>query len=126
VNAPGRARVEWASRGVISVTFSGHVTGALVEDVVARVEAAVAESPPRGAIFDTTDVSGFDASVALPGHQLLKRLRSAGAKHAVAITPNPAVRMIGSSVSIGTGLRMEFFATRRAAEPAIDSLEDRK
>jgi len=77
----------------------------------------------RYAIFDASRVTGFTADSRVPGGQLLEMCKRAGARRVIVVTNSSAVRMIGSTVALATGMSIRFVPTHQQALEEIRRLE---
>jgi hypothetical protein len=77
----------------------------------------------RYAIFDAVRVTGFTADSRVPGAQLLDMCKRAGARRVIVVTNSSAVRMIGSTVALATGMSIRFVSSHADALGEIRRLE---
>ena len=68
-------------------------------------------------------VTGFSADSRVPGGRLLAICKNAGARRVMVVTNSSAIRMIGSTVALATGMSIRFFASRAEAFDAIERHE---
>jgi hypothetical protein len=115
-----RAAVRREPPDIIEVIFRDYVTSAQVEDAIDDARRAMAAWPARFVIINTTETTGYDASVRRPGVALLGLLKASGVIGGATVAPSSAVRMIGSAVAFVAGLKLEFVATRPEALTHID------
>ena len=59
----------------------------------------------------------------MAGGKLLALCKGAGARRVIVVTDSSAVRMIGSTVALATGMSIRFVASQAAALGAIRELE---
>ena len=111
--------VRWSGSDTILLSFAGYVTGAELAPVLAELRSMLAERKPRFLLFDASDVSSYAADVRAPGAELLTITKGANAELAIAVAPNPLVRMIAASLSLVTGMGLTFVDTRAEAERRI-------
>ncbi|HVY48114.1 MAG TPA: hypothetical protein VHB21_19635 [Minicystis sp.] len=118
---PGGVRVHVPEAGILCVTFAGHADERVVAEACREVRRTLDGAKVKAVIFDTTEVTGFDATVRGPGLELLGLVKAAGVARGFAAAQSSGVRMIGSALGVAAGLRLAFYETfadaaRAAAE----------
>ena len=107
--------------------WSGYITqascGHYPEQLASMLTRAGPGTTIRYAIFDAVRVTGFTADSRIPGGQLLEMCKRAGARRVIVITNSSAVRMIGSTVALATGMSIRFVPTQADALEEIRRLE---
>lgn len=126
----GRITFHWVTPTILELVWSGHITrgscGHYPDQLTALLSrASVRGSSPtlRYAIFDALGVTGFTADSRIPGGQLLNMCKRAGARRVIVVTRSSAVRMIGSTVALATGMSIRFVAGHAEALEEIRRLE---
>lgn len=116
----GAIRFRFVSPAVVDLIWTGYITEASCGQYPAQLEHLLASQPIHYAIFDALGVSGFRADSRVPGGRLLAICKRAGARRVMVVTNSGAIRMIGSTVALATGMSIRFFATRAEALVAIE------
>jgi CheY-like chemotaxis protein len=121
--ATGTIVFRFARPTVIDLLWTGYITGASCGHYPEQLERMLASRRITYAIFDALGVTGFSADSRVPGGRLLAVCKSAGARRVMVVTDSSAIRMIGSTVALATGMSVRFFASREEAFEAIDRHE---
>ena len=107
--------------------WSGYITRASCGHYPEQLSSILTRAGPpptmRYAIFDAIRVTGFTADSRVPGGQLLEMCKRAGARRVIVVTNSSAVRMIGSTVALATGMSIRFVPTQAEALEEIRRLE---
>ncbi len=127
----GRITFHWVTPTILELVWSGYITRAScghypdqLTALLSRASVRRDASPTlRYAIFDALDVTGFTADSRVPGSQLLDMCKRAGARRVIVVTKSSAVRMIGSTVALATGMSIRFVAGHADALEEIRRLE---
>ena len=109
----------FAKPKIIDLVSTGYITGPSCAHYPAQLERLLASRSIDDAIFDALGVTGFSADSRVPGGRLLAACKAAGARRVMVVTDSSAIRMIGSTVALATGMSIRFFATRGEALDAI-------
>jgi hypothetical protein len=109
----------FAKPTVLDLVWTGYITEQSCGHYPAQLERRLANRRIDYAIFDALDVTGFSADSRVPGGRLLAICKAAGARRVMVVTNSSAIRMIGSTVALATGMSIRFFATRAEAFDAI-------
>lgn len=109
----------FAKPTIIDLVWTGYITGPSCGHYPAQLERLLASRRIDYAIFDALGVTGFSADSRVPGGRLLAACKAAGARRVMVVTDSSAIRMIGSTVALATGMSIRFFATRGEAFDAI-------
>jgi hypothetical protein len=109
----------FARPAIVDVVWSGYITGQSCGHYPEQLERLLASRRIDYAIFDALGVTGFSADSRVPGGRLLAACKAAGARRVMVVTDSSAIRMIGSTVALATGMSIRFFATRSEALEAI-------
>ncbi|HET9957983.1 MAG TPA: hypothetical protein VFQ61_25975 [Polyangiaceae bacterium] len=96
---------------MLQATWSGYIDQASCGHYPAELRLMLGGRRIRFAIFDALAVTGYAANSHVPGGQLLAVCKDAGAERVIVITDSSAIRMIGSTVALATGLSIRFVAT---------------
>ena len=104
---------------VVDLVWTGYITEASCGHYPEQLERLLANRKLTYAIFDALGVTGFSADSRVPGGRLLAVCKNAGARRVMVVTDSSAIRMIGSTVALATGMSIRFFATRSEAFEAI-------
>ena len=108
---------------IIELVWSGYITEASCGHYPDQLIRFLAGRSIRYAIFDAMAVTGFTADSRVPGGALLAQCKRSGARRVIVVTKSSAVRMIGSTVALATGMSIRFVASREAALAEIRRLE---
>jgi hypothetical protein len=127
----GKITFHWVTPTILELVWSGHITRAScghypdqLTALLSRATVRPGSSPSlRYAIFDALGVTGFTADSRIPGGQLLNMCKRAGARRVIVVTRSSAVRMIGSTVALATGMSIRFVAGHADALEEIRRLE---
>lgn len=123
----GRITFRFLTPSILEVVWSGYITqascGHYPEQLAAMFTRAGPDASIRYAIFDALRVTGFTADSRLPGGQLLDMCKRAGARRVIVVTNSSAVRMIGSTVALATGMSIRFVPSQADALEEIRRLE---
>jgi hypothetical protein len=109
----------FAKPSIIDLVWTGYITAQSCGHYPAQLERMLAQRRIDYAIFDALGVTGFSADSRVPGGRLLAVCKAAGARRVMVVTDSSAIRMIGSTVALATGMSIRFFATRDEAFQAI-------
>lgn len=104
---------------IVDLVWTGYITEQSCGHYPALLERLLASRRIDYAIFDALGVTGFSADSRVPGGRLLAACKAAGARRVMVVTDSSAIRMIGSTVALATGMSIRFFATRVEAFDAI-------
>lgn len=104
---------------VLDLVWRGYISEASCGRYPAQLEHLLAAQRIQYAIFDALAVTGFSADSRVAGGRLLSICKQAGARRVMVVTSSGAIRMIGSTVALATGMSIRFFATRAEALDAI-------
>jgi hypothetical protein len=111
----------------LEVVWSGYITQASCGHYPEQLQSMLTRAGPRAtlrfAIFDAVRVTGFTADSRVPGGQLLEMCKRAGARRVIVVTTSSAVRMIGSTVALATGMSIRFVASHNQALEEIRRVE---
>jgi hypothetical protein len=110
----------FATPTIVDLIWTGYITEQSCAHYPAQLERLLASRRIDYAIFDARGVTGFSADSRVPGGRLLAICKAAGARRVMVVTDSSAIRMIGSTVALATGMSIRFFATRREAFEAIE------
>lgn len=119
----GAIRFRFVRPALLDVVWTGYITDASCAQYPAQLQHLLAAQRIDYAIFDALGVSGFSADSRGPGRRLLSICKEAGARRVMVVTDSAAIRMIGSTVALATGMSIRFFATRPEALAAIEQDE---
>ena len=117
---PGAIRIGFVTPTVVDLVWTGYVTEASCGQYPWQLQHLLAAQRIDYAIFDALGVTGFSADSRGPGGRLLAICKDAGARRVMVVTESGAIRMIGSTVALATGMSVRFFATRAEALAAIE------
>lgn len=118
---PGRITVTRPRRAFVKTEFKGYITTELVDQAANQLKAAIKGEPVQAALFDASGVSGYDPMLVAAGNRLLKVVKDAAVPRTAAVASSTAVRMMGSAIAFGLGLRMRFFETEKEALAYLES-----
>jgi hypothetical protein len=119
----GRISFRFLTPLILELVWSGYITQASCGHYPERLTRLLAGRSIRYAIFDALAVTGFSADSRVAGGKLLALCKGAGARRVIVVTDSSAVRMIGSTVALATGMSIRFVASQAAALGAIRELE---
>lgn len=108
---------------ILEVIWSGYITRASCGHYPDQLIRLLGRTTIRYAIFDALAVTGFTADSRVPGGRLLEICKRAGARRVMVVTNSSAVRMIGSTVALATGMSIRFVAQTADALEEIRRLE---
>jgi hypothetical protein len=108
---------------ILELTWSGYITGAGCGHYPDQLGRLLAGKSIRYAIFDALRVTGFAADSRVPGGKLLDLCKRAGARRVIVVTDSSAIRMIGSTVALATGMSIRFVPGQQDALEEIRRLE---
>lgn len=108
---------------ILELVWSGYITQASCGHYPDQLARLLARTSIRYAIFDALGVTGFTADSRVPGGQLLELCKRAGARRVIVVTSSSAVRMIGSTVALATGVSIRFVPRQQGALEEIRRLE---
>lgn len=108
----GRITFRFLTTSILEVVWSGYITQAACGHYPDQLQAMLTRTGPapsiRYAIFDAVRVTGFTADSRVPGAKLLDLCKRAGARRVIVVTDSSAIRMIGSTVALATGMSIRF------------------
>jgi hypothetical protein len=119
----GRISFRFLTPLFLELVWSGYITQASCGHYPERLSSLLVGRSIRYAIFDALAVTGFSADSRVAGGKLLAGCKGAGARRVLVVTDSSAVRMIGSTVALATGMSIRFVASQAAALASIRELE---
>lgn len=107
--------------GMIASKMYGHITGPIVVQMHREILTLIQGDTPKFWLVDTTAVTSFDTlGLPEPAGIFLKDLKDRGFTVVGIITSAP-VRMMGSTLCFGAGIRHKFFDSAREAERCVST-----
>jgi hypothetical protein len=118
-----RITFRFLTPAILELMWSGYITRASCGHYPDLLGRMLMRASIRYAIFDALRVTGFTADSRVPGGQLLELCKRAGARRVIVVTDSSAVRMIGSTVALATGMSIRFVPRQQDALEEIRRLE---